>query len=513
MVIPRFLMEQNSRARSRRWCSEHLAEDVRLGKRLRALNEDAPRGLLDEKTDFEKAESNGFESCPAKGGQLSSKRGVGLLLGRQLLERSLNLPHQAICGHIQEESKGVGDKVCATEFVAGEVVFQLIDSKFTIGPHAIGFIENPSRKSSEIGDQKSRIVFVPRTLSLAGDHSLMRPATGLIVEGGELSQRSVAARIMFANGLGERAQFGLESRIFRDTEEVIDPAVEVIEEFQTIIKSGAGKACVCANADSTIRAEHFDEHDELLQYFVGVSRVAHIARSKHGGDELTGLSVDDHQGMKDVSVVKAVVEEFLLFSKAFYGTAVEIEDQALDVFGESANEVRHQRKVHDLHGLFIHGIFKPGQRRLRRKPFFALWCQPHDRLPQRTLSQPVGIVAVLISHTNLKDSLLHLLNSMVSDTPCVTPIGDKSGEHLADTNRVLGLPQKEQSSVARDVGRRELDIDWKFRVEIKAGFRVTLCHERRGCWRCEIRELHQQFTRVSLSRKGSGGELFRLESR
>jgi len=487
-------------------------KDIGHGKTARSLQIEATHRLADDDSHLEQTQAQRREAGPAKSVEFLTDFGVGCDL-RRFSNGVTDLKEQPIGQRSQDEPKTVGLVEMTADSVAFKPTFKLTDVSFTATSTTVGhLVEQPGRKLIEIGDHESGIVPEHGHLRLSNDMARAFPGAGLIHKVDEDAGRLAA---LFSK-LSGRLQGGLdrvkELAIASQSDEVSDLPERIIEVLETAVDGRAGKAGIGTNHHRAVRSmQYFDSRDDAFKPVLCVRGVMNTAGTKNDGDELTGLVIKEQKRVEDVASMVGIEGQLLLLPMAFKGRGVDVDGDLAPVVVERLDPGEKQLPLHRLKVRQRYCILKPAQRRLRGEVSLT-GRTVTSCLEQRIFAQVLGVILIGIAKRDLDDPLQDLVITAVDHAALVALIRHQPCDEFAKPEPLFGLAKQHRSTIGGDVLGRKIDVDGKFGVEIEAGFRVTLCHEKRGCWRCGIRELHQQFTRVFRSRKALSGELFRLAS-
>ncbi len=501
-------LSQIGRALAHRCCD--VMKDIGHGKTARSLQIEATHRLADDDSHLEQTQAQRREAGPAKSVEFLTDFGVGCDL-RRFSNGVTDLKEQPIGQRSQDEPKTVGLVEMTADSVAFKPTFKLTDVSFTATSTTVGhLVEQPGRKLIEIGDHESGIVPEHGHLRLSNDMARAFPGAGLIHKVDEDAGRLAA---LFSK-LSGRLQGGLdrvkELAIASQSDEVSDLPERIIEVLETAVDGRAGKAGIGTNHHRAVRSmQYFDSRDDAFKPVLCVRGVMNTAGTKNDGDELTGLVIKEQKRVEDVASMVGIEGQLLLLPMAFKGRGVDVDGDLAPVVVERLDPGEKQLPLHRLKVRQRYCILKPAQRRLRGEVSLT-GRTVTSCLEQRIFAQVLGVILIGIAKRDLDDPLQDLVITAVDHAALVALIRHQPCDEFAKPEPLFGLAKQHRSTIGGDVLGRKIDVDGKFGVEIEAGFRVTLCHEKRGCWRCGIRELHQQFTRVFRSRKALSGELFRL---
>src|SRR5664279_2364097 len=311
----------------------HRLESV-LPERLKrpaagAMHHHAAYRAGDQRSQFEQAYPQGLDL------RLAQRRGQAVPKQR----------HQIVGAGVQQQTKGIGQEAGTAQTVGGKSVLEFGNAVFTLSPVLIE-VEDLRGGARTVGDDITQAAAAGAMFGFAANAArALPPALAAMPEATVENLPLGVAQVAAAGFFRQRLAASLKDRIGADAEAVLhSPA------FAKIIQRGNGKAGIAHQADRHAGKLPLQPAHQAAQHRHAAPRAAHLAAPQVRRQQVSGVPLEDQQGMIDATIISAVVEAELLLAIGGIGGGVDIQHDLAGGGHAGAAQLRKAATQATIHG-------------------------------------------------------------------------------------------------------------------------------------------------------------------
>src|SRR5664279_1811831 len=346
--------------RSSRGRKASVGSTLRPGRRQRAYFSEATRiasaaghrleGVLPERLKRPAAGAMHHHAAYRAGDQRSQfeqayPQGLDLRLAQRRGQAVPKQRHQIVGAGVQQQTKGVGQKTLAAQTVGGKAVLQFGNAVFTLSPVLIE-VEDLRGGARTVGDHVTQAAAAGAVFGFAADAArALSPALAAMPEAAVQTLPLGVAQVAAVGFFRQRLAAPLKGRIAADAEAVLDSP-----GLAKLVQVGNGKAGIAHQADGHARKLTPQPAHQAPQYRHATARAAHFAAAQMRRQQVSGVPLEDEQGMIDATIISAVVEAELLLAIGGIGGGVDIQHDLAGGGHAGAAQLRKAATQATIHG-------------------------------------------------------------------------------------------------------------------------------------------------------------------
>jgi len=371
---------------------------------------------------------------------------------------------------MQLEAARVRAEPMAAQAIGMDIELELFDP--ILGRAAVVVPRHEIRgAAAAVRDHEAEVEPLGGDVDLDENAAPMRPAFRLMPKAGAKRDGAVRAGVARLGLRDESRRTGFEDAIGPDAQHVAN-----ILGLQLGLDRRRRHAGITAQQDWRVR-KPAPQRPEQMPKIVHDTRRARIATgAQPRAQQQAGAALEPDQRVIHVLVVPAVKERELLRPVRRIIGAVEIEDEIGRMLVGPVRvgaEPVDARPTEALNRRPVEAVLQSRERRLRAERRASIG---RDDLKRRVVSEPVGIVDVLVPCGDLIQPLANERVQLVGDVAGIARVGDPADHIRAEPELLVEFSNEQQSGIRRE--RAAGKIDDEFSLESEAKLAITLCSHR-----------------------------------
>src|SRR5712691_7791835 len=371
---------------------------------------------------------------------------------------------------MQLQAEGVRAEAMTAESIGVDVELEFLDPILR-RPAVVIPGDEIGGAAAPVGDHEADVEALGRDVDLDQDATSVRPTSGPMPEAGAKVDRLAGSIVPPVRLRDEPGDASLEDAIGADAQDVANPL-----GFQFRLDRGRRHPGIAAQEDRRVRkaAPQWPQQMPEVVHHTRGTRIPPGSQPRAQQQARTPFEPD--QRVIHVLVVPAMKERELLGPVRRVIGAVEIEHEIGRVLvgpvGVRAEPV-DAGTGEALNRGPVDRVLQAREGRLRAERRAAIG---RDGLKGRVVSEPVGIVDVLVPCGDLIQPLADERIQFMNDVARVSRVGDAADHITAEAELLIEFSNEQQSGIRRE--RAAGKIDDEFWLESEAKLAITLCSHR-----------------------------------